>query len=69
MTRDCVADHGLVPASRLWQRIRKLVNEGYTKRALARLLGYRTLALQFRKDFVTARSDHQVAVLYERLMT
>lgn len=62
------ADHSFVSAGRTWWRIRRLLAEGYTKSALAKLLGYRTCAIQFRKHRVTARSAQRVLALYSRLM-
>lgn len=67
VTPDLLADHALVRARRLWSCIRRLQEEGYTKTRLAQLLGY-SKALQFRKTFVTARNEHNVLRLYERLM-
>lgn len=61
-------DRSLVPAGPLWRRIGLLLEEGYTKTQLAKMLGY-AAALQFNKRRVTARSDADVAALYRRLTT
>lgn len=69
VTADVRADGSLVPAARVWKLIRELLAEGYTKRALAKKLGYKAPAIQFRKDFVTARSEQRVIALHSRLTT
>jgi hypothetical protein len=61
------ADHSYVPAGKLWRLIGELLEEGYTKAALARELGYRTRAIQFRRDRVTARNERKVIALHSRL--
>jgi len=68
VTTDHRADHSFVPAEPTWVLIRRLLREGYTKRALARLLGYKSPAIQFRKTRVTARSAQRVLALHSRLM-
>lgn len=69
VTPDMASDRCLVPATQLWARIRRLLDEGYTKHALARALGYRRPAIQFGKRRVTARNDYEVKQLYDRLTT
>lgn len=69
ITTDHRADHSYVRADRTWRLIRQLLDEGYTKAALARLLGYKTRALQFRKRRIIARSAQRVLALHSRLMT
>jgi hypothetical protein len=61
------ADHSIVPAARLWRLINQLLAEGYTKSALARKLGYKTRAIQFRRHRVLARSVQRVVALHSRL--
>jgi hypothetical protein len=63
---DARADRSYVKALRTWSLIRRLLDEGYTKTRLAKLLGY-TSALQFNKEYVTARNALRVERLYERL--
>jgi hypothetical protein len=67
ITPEAIADRALVPARRLWKYIRRLQKEGFTKTELARRLGKGRL--QFGKQRVTARSDFDVALLYEQVMT
>ena len=69
VTPDMISDRALVPAGALWKRIGHLLEEGYTKRRIAQLLGYSSPALQFKKAKVTARSDYDIAQLFQRLMT
>lgn len=68
VTTEHRSDHSFVPADRTWTLIRRLLREGYTKGALAHLLGYKTRALQFRKHRVTARTAQRVLALHSRLM-
>ena len=67
VTPDLASDRCLVPAGRLWQRIRLLLEEGYTRQSLANKLGYRHRGLQFGKVRVTAKSAHRVERLYHQL--
>lgn len=63
------ADGSNVAAARAWRLIDELLEEGYTKAALARLLGYRSPALQLRRDRITARNEQRVIALHRRLTT
>jgi hypothetical protein len=69
VTPDMHCDKALVPAQRTWSLIRRLLDEGYTRARLAKLLGYTTRALQIHKSHVTARNALRVEQLYERLTT
>lgn len=71
VTTACRGDAALVSAARTWQLISLLLDEGYTRTALARLLGStsKTPALQIRRDRVTARTAANVERLYRRLTT
>lgn len=60
------ADHALVPATRTWRLIQKLLAEGYTKGAIAQRLGASTPALQIRKTKVRARTQLKVERLYRQ---
>lgn len=62
------ADHALVPADRTWRMLRELETEFFTKAAVARLLGYRSRALQIGRKRVTARTQFRVERLYRRVM-
>jgi hypothetical protein len=62
------ADRSLVPAVLAWHLIAKLLTEGYTKRAIAAKLGYRTPNLQLHRHHITARNERRVIVLYRQLM-
>lgn len=68
VTTAARADHALIPANSLWRRINQLLEEGYTKAELAKRMGYKSAALQFRKDFVTVRNDADVARLHRQLL-
>jgi hypothetical protein len=62
-------DRAKVPASRAWRLIGELLTEGFTKAGLAKLLGYRSPALQLRRDRITVRNEQRVIALHRRLMT
>lgn len=61
------ADRSFVPAVVAWHLIDKLLEEGFSKARLAKLLGYRSPALQFRRDRITARNEARVIALHRRL--
>lgn len=63
------ADQAKVPAAKAWRLLEQLMIEGYTKRAIAKLLGYRSPALQLRRDRITARNEQRVIALHRRLTT
>lgn len=62
-------DAALVSGASTWARIGKLKEEGFSKRALARALGYKSLAIQFRRQRVTVKTRARVERLFERLTT
>jgi predicted ArsR family transcriptional regulator len=70
VTRDAIADAGLVDARPTWKLLDELLQEdtGFTRAELARRLGYRTPALQLRHGKVLARTALRVARLYRELM-
>jgi hypothetical protein len=63
------ADGSTVSASRAWRLIGNLLEEGFTKARIAKLLGYRSPALQLRRDRITVRNEHRVVSLHRRLTT
>lgn len=63
------SDRAKVPAVVAWHLIGKLLKEGFTKAGLAKLLGYRSPALQLRHDRITVRNEARVIALYRRLTT
>jgi len=63
------ADHSIVPAARTWLLLGQLLEEGFTKAAIAReLLGPQAKALQIRRDFVLARTQLAVEKLWRKYM-
>lgn len=58
------AGGSLVRAKNTWKLIRALLTRGYTKAQLARWLGYKSPALQIRKDWITWRRAVAVEKLY-----
>jgi len=70
VTAEAVAGGALVPASRTWLLINRLIKyEGFTRAEIARRLGYRRPALQLGREFVTAKTAVAVERLYRRLMS
>lgn len=69
VTKDMKAPHAYTAAHRLWRRIHALLEEGFTRSDLARLLGYRRCGLQFNRRVVTVANDRAVALLHRRLTT
>lgn len=69
VTIDCRGDAALVSAASTWSRIEKLKEEGFTKRDMARALGYASPAIQFRRQRVTVRTRARVERLFEKLTT
>lgn len=65
----CRGDRTLISAKPTWRRIDALLEEGYTKAALAKMLGYTRPALQIGQERVTVRNAAKVERLYRRLMT
>jgi len=67
VTREQAADHAYVPAGRSHQRIRLLLEEGYTEAYLARRLGYANRYLQFNERRITVRNAARIERLYREL--
>jgi hypothetical protein len=70
VTKDAIADHALVGGGRTHQRLRRLLEEGFTKTELARRLGStaKVPALQLTPGRVTARNAMKVERLYRLVM-
>lgn len=62
-------DASLVAAASTWNRVRALEEEGYTRRDIARMLGFKNWSLQFGAHRVTVRTRARVEKLYQRLMS
>jgi hypothetical protein len=67
VSADARGDKSLVPAKHTWVLINRLLRHGFTKTALAQRLGY-ARAIQFDKEFVTARNALKVERFYRRIM-
>ena len=67
VSADARGDKSLVPAKHTWVLINRLLEQGFTKTALAQRLGY-ARAIQFGKKFVTARSAAKVERFYRMMM-
>lgn len=68
--RDAIADHALVSAGRTWQRLNRLLDEGFTKTELARRLGStaRKPSLQFKGRYILAKTAARVERFYRIVM-
>lgn len=72
VTKDGYSASTLVDAAPTWLRINELLDEGFTKAALVRRLGYKQSrgheSLQLNPDRVTARNEARVRRLYDTIM-
>lgn len=68
VTKSAVAAGALVSAKRTWQRINLMLKEGFTKREIARRLGYKGKSLNLSKTRVTAKTAASVERLYTLTM-
>lgn len=62
------ADKSIVSARRAWRWLTKMLEAGFSKAELARRLGYRSPALQVRRDFITAKNEKRIEKLYRHTM-
>ena len=67
VSKEQAADRALVPAGRFHQRIRLLLEEGYTEAYLAKRLGYANRYLQFNERRITVRNAARIERLYKEL--
>jgi hypothetical protein len=67
VTPAMVSDRALVKPGRTFRLIAALKDEGFSKAELARRLGYRNEALQFKPNRMTARNVARVENLYRSL--
>lgn len=58
----------VIAAGPTWKKIAVLLEEGFTKSSLAERLGYKSRAIQFDRDVITARNARKVDRLYRTLM-
>lgn len=55
-----------VQARATWRKIDWLIDEGFSKAAIARMMGCKTPALQLRRDLITASSARKIDEIYRR---
>lgn len=60
ITAEAIAGGALVPASRVWKKLDRLIDMGYSKSQLARWMGYKRPALQINRRQVTAATAAKV---------
>lgn len=69
VTKEAIADRALVSSANTWRLIGRMLDEGYTKSAIARMLGStaKTPALQIGKFTCTARTASKVERLWRQM--
>ena len=67
--RSCIAGGTLVKAGDTWRRINWMLEEGFTKREIARRLGAKTPALQIGRKLVTGATAVRVERLERQIRT
>lgn len=67
VTKDMLPQSALIDAAPTWVLINQLLAEGYTKSELALSLGYKSPALQIKKNMVTTRIAEAVKRLHRNL--
>ncbi|MCW5959306.1 MAG: hypothetical protein KIS76_04035 [Pyrinomonadaceae bacterium] len=60
-------DSALVDARPTWKKINWLLEGGFTKKSLARALGYKAPAIQFRKSKIRAKTALKIEQFYNRI--
>ena len=58
--KNAISDHGLINAAPTWERIRRLIQHGYTKARISKEIGQGGRALQLGKKKVTAKSAEKI---------
>lgn len=65
VSADAIGDRALVDAAETWRKIERLIEDGgFSKAEIARRMGYKSQALQFRKTRVTAATALKVERFY-----
>lgn len=67
VTPAMASDHATVPAGATWQRIRQLLEEGYTRAQIRAALGITGRAIQFGKKLVLVATAAKVERVHRRL--
>lgn len=68
VNKSCRADKALVTAGPTWQRINALIEEGYTKKAIAEMIGQKR-TVQIRKGYCLVKTEALVKRAYDKVMT
>ncbi len=63
----CASDGALISAQSTWRLIDRLLDEGFSRKELARRLGYRS-GLQLNRARITVRNAGRVRRFYDRIM-
>lgn len=67
VSRKCYADGARIPANRTWRLLNKLQLLGLSKAEIARRLGMKSPAIQFRRDVVVGNTEQRVLALVARM--
>jgi hypothetical protein len=68
VTYGAISGTSLMDAAPVWKLINRLLKEGFMKASLAKRLGYRSPAIQFKKDLITAKSALKIIGFYRMIM-
>jgi hypothetical protein len=69
LREDCLADHAIIDATETWRQINALLRDVYpSKSALAKALGFKTPAIQIRKDRVLVKNAKKVEKIYNAFL-
>jgi len=63
----CKADSAVISARDTWRLVRWMVRRGYSKAELARRLGYKSPALQLRKQYVLVKTAGRIQRLHRQI--
>ena len=65
---SCKANSAITGARDTWRLVRWLVKQGYSKAELARRLGYKSPALQLRKQYVLVKTAGRIQRLHRQIV-
>lgn len=67
VTSEAMVGRRLVPAAKTWYRLRSLLEQGFTRRELARRLGYACGRLQVGRTWVQPETERRIRRFYEQI--
>jgi len=66
VSRYAIHGSSLVNAKKSWQKINWLLSEGFTRAAIARMMGAKSPALQLKRDRITAFNARKIEEIWKR---